>query len=139
MEQFAVDDLVIKLMAKRKEVMHTLYTAYSKKIEKFLQDNPGIEAMTIEGYLNRIEEKNKEREELLQKNMPEKERKRKQEIEQDKRRKSMIVTFDDMSFSFGKEELEQLSGKEKPVDPEVKNILEKMNSLFKQLGKTKEK
>ncbi|EIJ89276.1 hypothetical protein NEPAR06_0774 [Nematocida parisii] len=180
MEQFVVDDLLIKLMAKRKEVMHNLYSEYSQKIEVFLSNNLEVHGISINAYLESIDRKNKElqekkerelqeirekkeREERERKEREERERKEQEEKEKmkkalqekkekdmgkkrkndkstdasSKRRRSMIVTFDDMSFSFGKDELEQLSGQDKSVDPEVKNILVKMNDLFKQLGKTK--
>ncbi|OAG31498.1 hypothetical protein NEIG_00798 [Nematocida sp. ERTm5] len=172
MEQFVVDDLLIKLMAKRKEVMHNLYSEYSQKIEVFLSNNLEAHNISINAYLESIERKNKELQEKKERELQERrekeereERERKEQEEKEKmkkelqerkekdmgkkrkkdksaeasskRRRSMIVTFDDMSFSFGKDELEQLSGQDKSVDPEVKNILVKMNDLFKQLGKTK--
>ncbi|KAI5188517.1 hypothetical protein NECID01_0130 [Nematocida sp. AWRm77] len=48
----------------------------------------------------------------------------------------MVVYIDDMSFCFGKEELEQISGPQKEVDPQVKNVLTQMNELFKKLNKS---
>lgn len=123
-EHFAVDDLLIKLMAKRKEIMENLYATYTKKIELFLQENPSDINSTISAYLEQQEDKKMRK------------RKRKERMDETgKRRKSMIVTVDDVSFSFGNDQLELITGQEKKVDPEVKNLLVKMNELFKQLGK----
>ncbi|KAH9386458.1 uncharacterized protein NEMAJ01_1354 [Nematocida major] len=131
MEHFAVDDLVIKLMAKRKDYMHEMYTNYCEKIESFLGNFQPGESETICAYFKSIEEKKRQHQE---KSKEKKKRACRSESSSSKRRKSMVVTFDDMSFSFGKDDLEQLTGQEKPVDPEVKSLLQKMNELFKQLG-----
>lgn len=141
MEHFAVDDLVISLMAKRKECMHSLYKACLDKIDELLEKDPSLSAITLSEYFAAIERENariKEEAERIKERKKEQNRKRKLSKERNKelkRRKSMIVTIDDVSFSFGKDQLEQITGQEKQVDPEVKNILQKMNDLFKQLGK----
>ncbi|KAI5189647.1 hypothetical protein NEMIN01_0600 [Nematocida minor] len=152
-EQAVVDVLEIKLLAKRNDCIQALYTSCSKRIDHFLAHNPALGALTVSQYLEnieaenlRIKEEQEEKQRQLQKQEArekqaekEKNKKRKNDRanESSKRRKSMIVTIDDISFSFGKEELEQITGQEKQVDPEVKNILLKMNDLFKQLGKKK--
>lgn len=144
MEHFAVDDLVISLMARRKECMHALYTVCAGKIDTFMETQPSLSECTLFEYLNGIEKENTKLKETAKKHKEleekRKETNRKRQISREKirnskRRKSMIVTIDDVSFSFGKDELEQITSQEKQVDPEVKDILLKMNDLFKQLGK----
>lgn len=140
MEQFAVDDLVIGLMARRKECMHSLYTACTSRIEEFIGEGLNSSAETISEYFTAIAKENERarEEENERERKRDKSRKRRlsrEKAKNSKRRKSMIVTIDDVSFSFGKDELEQITDQDKQVDPEVKDILQKMNDLFKQLGK----
>ncbi|KAI5172033.1 hypothetical protein NEFER03_1278 [Nematocida sp. LUAm3] len=124
MEQFEADDLFIQLMAKRKECLQGIYQEYQRKIEEFLKNQEVFQYSSLNEYFAGIEEAKRKREETVNK-------KRKADDEQ--RRKSMIVQIDDMSFCFGKEELQQLTGQDKEIDPDIKDALLKMNEIFKQM------
>ncbi|KAI5184762.1 hypothetical protein NEHOM01_0364 [Nematocida homosporus] len=151
MEQFALDDLFLRLMTKRKECLHSLYLAYQTKITEFLEKEKELQDKPLNDYFNAIKQKQIEEEKRLEKERLERERLEKERLEKEKeerlrkaeeeekrkRRRSMIVHIDDMSFCFGKEELQQLTGQEKEVDPQVKDVLHKMNELFKQLNTAK--
>lgn len=150
MEQFAVDDLFINLMAERGERIKKVYSECTKQIDEFLEKEEGRVPKTLEAYFLDVErrrsEEIKRREEQKKAETKQKEQEAQKKnaarkavenenTQERKRRKSMVVHIDDMSFCFGKEDLEQISGKGKKVDPEVKNVLEQMNELFKKLNK----
>jgi len=136
MEQFAVEDLFIKLVAKRRECIHRLYNKSKAQIEEFLKEEKEYASLPLSKYLEEIERRRAESLKELVGSKTEAKTRKAEEMPEKKKRKSMIVYIDEMSFCFGKEELEQISGKEKDVDPEVKNVLNQMNELYKQL-KTK--
>lgn len=150
MEQFAVDDLFINLMAERGERIKKVYSECTKQIEEFLKKKEATAAKTLEAYFLDVERRRSEEIKRRERQKQAEAKRKSREIQkknaarkadpnentQDrKRRKSMVVHIDDMSFCFGKEDLEQISGKGKKVDPEVKNVLQQMNELFKKLNK----
>ncbi|KAI5181487.1 hypothetical protein NEOKW01_1668 [Nematocida sp. AWRm80] len=114
MDIFVIDDLVLELFKKRNDILKEIYTKYKSKIEAIEYTDVNT---TINRYISEIETRNKRKSE-----------------EREKKKKSMVVHIDDMSFSFGREELKQLSGPDKEMDPEIKLVLEKMNDLFIQLN-----
>lgn len=169
-EQFVVDNLVIKLMEKKKECITKLYTTYQKRIEAFLRQEKEFASKPLYVYLEEVRRRKAQAaaaaeaaaaareaaeaagrsqalgeaeaaaqaaagEQREAQSRQQDKKKARMEAMEAKRRKSMVVHIDDMSFCFGKEELEQIAGPAKPVDPQVKNVLEQMNELFKQLNK----
>lgn len=127
MEQFELDDLYIKLIMKRKDCLQALYSECQKRISRFLAKEKNYKNRLLQDYLKAVQRR-------AEKIKEKRERERKKKEEEERRRRSMVVHIDDMSFCFGKEELMQIGGKEKEIDPEVKNVLYKMNELFKQLN-----
>lgn len=138
MEQFLVDDLVMRLMAKRRECLHRIYAEYKQRIDAVAQGDYVMDrtySEYVEGVRSREE---KRREEARQQADKQKEGPRKRRAPpgqgQSKRRTSMVIHIGDMSFCFGSKEPEQVGGAQN-VDPEVRNVLAQMNELFKKLNK----